>query len=94
LGLPDLEPDPSLLCTDLDSSISKQKKVRKTLIFTIFLKLLFDFLYTKTKVNVPSKSNKEKTVKKTLYFVGILSATDEKAGSGSAPYQNVTDLQH
>ncbi len=32
----------------------------------------------KTKVNVPSKSNKEKT-EKTLYFVGILSATDVKS---------------
>ncbi len=33
LGLPD--PDPSLFCTDPEPSISKQEKVRKTLISTI-----------------------------------------------------------
>jgi hypothetical protein len=33
----------------------------------------------KTDVNVPSKRNKQKTLKNNLFFVGILSATDEKS---------------
>ncbi len=72
-------PDPLLFCTDPDQnpSINKQKKVRKTLI-SIILRLLFDFLSTKTDENVPSRSNKHK------YFV-ILSVTDEKAGSNPDP---------
>jgi hypothetical protein len=42
------------------------------------------------------KVKSKKAVKKTLYLVGILSDIDEKAGSGSGstPYQNVTDPQH
>ncbi len=32
----------------------------------------------KTDVNVLSKSNKQKKIRKNLFFVGILSATDEK----------------
>ncbi len=42
--------------------------------------LLFDFLSMKTDVNVPSKNNKQKNFEKeNLFFVGILSATDEKS---------------
>ncbi len=63
------------------------KKVRKTLIFTI-LRLLFDFLSMKTDVNVPSKSKKQKN----LFFVGILSATDEKKVSTLVHLYNVCRL--
>jgi hypothetical protein len=52
LGLPD--PDPSLFCTDPLTG----KKVRKTSISTN-LSILFDFLFIKTDVNVPSKINKQ-----------------------------------
>ncbi len=39
----------------------------------------FDFSSLKTDVNVPTKSNKQKNFeKKKLFFVDILSATDEK----------------
>jgi len=74
-GPPD--PDQSLLCTDPDHSINKQKKVRKN-----FFLLLCDFfcLSAKTEVNVPSKSNKQRSLEKILIFVGILSDTDEKCG--------------
>ncbi len=51
LGLPDLDPDPSII---------KQKYIaRKTLISTA-LCLLYDFLSLKKDVNVPSKSYKQK----------------------------------
>jgi hypothetical protein len=60
-------------------SRSTSEKVRKTLIFL----LLFHFLSLKTDVNVSSKSNKQNTMEKNTFFVGILSATDKKAGSGS-----------
>jgi hypothetical protein len=61
LGLPD--PDPSLFCTDPDPSINKQK-VGKTLISTIF-DFFLTFIYAND-VNVTSKNNKEKTLKKTF----------------------------
>ncbi len=65
-------------------------KVRKTLIFFL---LLFDFLSSQTDINVPLKSNMQKNLrKKTYFFVGFLTATDEKSriwiqifGSGSIP---------
>ncbi len=41
--------------------------------------LLFDFLSVKADVNAPSENNKQKTFTKNLYFVGILSATDEES---------------
>jgi hypothetical protein len=65
LGLPDL--DPSIFSTDLDPSINK-KKSKKNLDFyrTIFL-ILYDFLSMKTDANVPSKSKKQKTLKKTYF---------------------------
>ncbi len=59
--------------TDLDPSINKQKR-KKKLHFYFILSLHFDFLSSKTDVNV-SKSDKQKN----LLFVGILSATDEKS---------------
>ncbi len=62
----DLEPYPSI-------------KIRKTLIYTILL-LLFDLLSLKTDINVPLKSTiiRERTLKLNLFFVGILSVTDDK----------------
>jgi hypothetical protein len=47
------------------------KKIRKTLISTTgILWLLFVFLYVRTDVNMPSKSNKQKNFdKKTTYFL-------------------------
>ncbi len=75
LGLPD--PDLSFFCTDPDPSFSFQaKKVRKTLISTIFL-LLFDFLSWKTDINIPSKSNdmgnKQKALKKLIFCWHLVS---------------------
>jgi hypothetical protein len=66
-----------IICTDPDPnpSIKKQKDVIKPFISTIFL-LLFCFLSLKTDVNLPSKST---TNKQKLFFVGILSAIDEKS---------------
>ncbi len=63
LGPPD--PNPLVRDTDPDSSIIKQKKVRKTLIPTVLSLLLlqYDFLSLKIYVNVPSKSNKPKNLK-------------------------------
>ncbi len=73
---------PTILCTDPDldpdTSINKPKKVRITLIFTIFFFFLAFYL---------SKCNLQKVIskkpEKNLFFVSILSVTDEKAGSGS-----------
>jgi hypothetical protein len=55
----------------------------------------------KIDVNVPSKSNKQKNFEKNIFFVGILSGTDEKSSirqwNGSAdpdPYPNVKDRVH
>ncbi len=77
----------------------------KTNLNFYYLWLILTFLSMKTDVNVPSKSNKQKNSEKTkLFFVGILSATDEKRvrirkseervhGSGSVPkYQGYTTL--
>jgi hypothetical protein len=63
LGLPD--PDPFVRGVDPDSSISKQKKKivrKKTLILNYSFVTSFGlfFIYEKN-VNVPSKSNKQKT---------------------------------
>ena len=67
--------------------------------FLLFNDFFITFIYENWwKCTVPLKSNKQKTLKeKHFFFVGILSATDEKIrirGSGSDPYQNVTDPQH
>ncbi len=62
LGLPD--PDPLIRSMDPDPDPSiillSSKIVRKTLISTV-LWLFLDFLSLKNDVNVPSKSNKQKT---------------------------------
>jgi hypothetical protein len=79
LGLPN--PDPFVTGTVYRSGSGSfhhlAEIVRKTLISTILL-LLLDLLYIKIDVTVPSKSNKQKNVKKELIFVGILSTIDEK----------------
>jgi hypothetical protein len=94
LGLTD--PDPSLFCTDTDHSINKQKSKKN------FSLMFGDFFMTLTTcVSVPRKVKK---LRKYLFFVGILLATEgkktvSKSGSGSQtygstdpdPYQNVTD---
>jgi hypothetical protein len=55
------------------------------------------YLFLKTDVIVPSESNKQKTLKKILFFIGILSATDEKGRlririrESVDPSQNVPD---
>jgi hypothetical protein len=68
LGLPD--PDPPLFCTypdlDPDPSITR-KKSKKTLISTT-LRLLFDFLSTKTDVNVNCKCTFKKKKQKSHLF--------------------------
>ncbi len=81
------------------------KMVRKTFIFTV-LRLLCDFLSLKNDVNVPSKSYKQKNLKKIL-FAGALKVTEEKrsgfgsvrqrygiriCGSGSG--KKITDSEH
>jgi hypothetical protein len=53
------------------------KIVRTTFLFTV-LGLLYDFLALRNDVIVPSKSNKQKTLVKKLFFVGVLKVTDEK----------------
>jgi hypothetical protein len=84
---PDLDPDP-------DPSINKQKNQEKPrLIFNIFV-TSFYFLPSKTDVNAPCKSNKQKNVE--VFFIGILSAVCQLYGSVDAyldPYQNVTRPQ-
>ncbi len=58
LGLPDQ--DPSIFCTDPDPSINKQKKSKENLDFYYFVTSFCLCIY-ETDVNVPSKSNKNKT---------------------------------
>ncbi len=54
----------------------RAKIERKTLIPTA-LWLLFDFIYLKDDVSVPSKSNKQKNFFLNWFFVGIFRVTDE-----------------
>jgi hypothetical protein len=95
LGHPDL----SLFFKNPDPSINKEKS--KYLDFYYFVTFYY-FLSMTTDLNVLYF---QKVIsKKNLFFVGILSSTDEKAGSGSVSqwygsadpdaYQNVTDPQH
>ncbi len=65
-------------CTDPDSSINTQKIKEKNPLISTVLYLLCELLSLKTKVNVPTESNKEKNIEKNLYFVGILKVTDKK----------------
>jgi hypothetical protein len=69
-GLPDPHPDPLFRDTDPNPYL-QAKIVRKTLIPTV-LCLLYDFLYMKKYVNVPSKSNMQKNI----FFLKV---TDEKS---------------
>ncbi len=103
LGL--LDPDPVVRGIDPDPDPSII--VRKTLIPTV-LWLLFDLLSLKNYVNVPSKSNKQKSLKNIFLLASWRSMTKIAAGSksgsisqrhGSAypdpdPHQNVMDPQH
>jgi hypothetical protein len=74
LGLLDLDPS---LFVRIRILLSSSKK-RKTLISTVLL-LLHDFFYfLKTYLGVPSKSNKQKPRKKTM-FCCVLKATDKKS---------------
>jgi hypothetical protein len=59
LGLAD--PDPIVKGTDPDPFYHQAKIERKTLIPTVLL-LFYDFLTLKNDANVPSKSNKQKTI--------------------------------
>ncbi len=61
--------------------LSTSKKWRKTLKSTV-LWLLYEFLFLKNDVNVPSKMNKHKNL---LFFVGILKVKvkTKRAGSGA-----------
>ncbi len=64
LGFPD--PDVSLFCTvptDPDSSVNNQKSKKP------ILRLLFDFLYMKTDVNVPLKLVRKKLKRKKVKII-------------------------
>jgi hypothetical protein len=54
------------------------KIVWKTLIPTVMW-LLYGVFYLKNDVNVTSKSNKQKTWRKKLFFVDVLKVTDENS---------------
>jgi hypothetical protein len=58
------------------SFYDQTKIVRKILNPTV-LRLLLEFLSLKNNINVPSKSNKQKTLKN-IVFVGVLKVNDEK----------------
>ncbi len=77
-----LDPDPLFRGMDPDPSIIKQKIVRKTLIPTSVLWLLFDYFSSKNDVNVPSKSNKQKNFF-FCFFFGVLSSMTKIEGSGA-----------
>jgi hypothetical protein len=52
-------------------------------IFFYYFVTSFDILPLKTDVNVPLKVISKKTLIKKLFFIGIASPSDKKAGSGS-----------
>jgi hypothetical protein len=84
---------------DPDPSINKQKSKKNLDFFNFeFCDFFFTLIYSiKTGLKCPLQKVKSKKLGKKLFFVGILSATGEKSrvrGSGSDPYQNVTDPQH
>jgi hypothetical protein len=70
LGLTDPYPLVQGKDPDPDPSIIKQKIVRKTLIL-IVLCTLYDFLSLKNDVNVASKSNKEKKIRKKIIILSV-----------------------
>jgi hypothetical protein len=61
-----------IICTDPDPT-STGKKRKKILDFYCFV--TFDFLSLKTDVNAPSKSNNQKTLKKTGFGFGSRSVS-------------------
>jgi hypothetical protein len=65
-----LDPDPLVRSMDPDPSIIKQKE-EKPCSFGLFI-----FEYD---VNVPSKSNKQKSFFFNLFFVGVLKVNDENS---------------
>jgi hypothetical protein len=76
---PDLDSDP-------DPSINKQKKVRKTLISTVFTLTFED------DVNVPSKVKRNKNLKKKLIFCWhLVSHWRKKQDPDPDPYVSGTD---
>ncbi len=52
--------------------------LRETWISTLWW-LLYDFLFLKNDVNVPSKSIKQKKLEKQIFFVGVWKVTDKKS---------------
>jgi hypothetical protein len=84
LGLPDPDLDPLVRGMDQDTSLIKQNS-KKNLDSYCFV-ISFGFVISENDVNVPSKSNKQKTyIKKFFFFVDLLEVNDENRGSGSAP---------
>ncbi len=83
---------------------SSSKKVRIAMIFIIFCVFFYDFLSSKTDVNVPSTSNKKKKFLNMFFDWHLeshwrkehdpdpqVSGTDPQIPH---PFQNVTDPQH
>jgi hypothetical protein len=84
----DKNPDPSLVNIRIWIRIlirilrQPAKKVRKTLISTTYFKIFY--LLRMIEMYLQKVGKEEQNVeKKKIIFFGILSATDEKAGSGS-----------
>ncbi len=87
------------------SSRDHAKTVRKPLVPNV-LWLLYDFLFLKNDVNVPSKSNKQKNSGKNCFLLeswrsmtkiagSLAGSISQRHGSGNpGPYQDVTDPQH
>ncbi len=66
-------------------SFYHQAKIERKTLIPAALGLLFDFLSLKNDVNVLQKvGNVQKNILKKKFFVNILKANDEIAGSGSA----------
>jgi hypothetical protein len=90
----DLDPT---LCVRNRILPSSSKKVRTTLISTVFL-LLYDFLSLKNDVSAPSKRNKHKkfkTYRKKIFFVAVLKVNDEKSQVPTDPRIRIrTKISH
>ncbi len=65
-----VDPDPSLFVRIRIFPLSRK------ILITNVLWFLYEFLSSKTDVNVPSKSKKQKTL---FFFVDTMKATDEKS---------------
>jgi hypothetical protein len=66
LGLPDPDPDP--LVRGMDPDLLSSCKNSKKNLDSFYFVTLFDFLFLKNDVNVPSKSNKQKKLCLKLVF--------------------------